>query len=41
MLDIPETLIVLLTAVLLVVGTRHWISTIAPNRSRTNNGKGN
>jgi hypothetical protein len=41
MFDIPEVLIVLLTAVLLVLGTKHWISTIAPNRSRTNSNKGN
>jgi len=39
MLDIPETLIILLSTVLLVLGTRHWISTIALDRSRTD-GKG-
>jgi hypothetical protein len=41
MLDIPEIVIVFLTAVLVVVGTRHWISTIALNRTRANNDKGN
>jgi hypothetical protein len=34
MLDIPEVLIILLAAVLLVLGTRHWISTIALDRNR-------
>jgi hypothetical protein len=37
MFDIPETLIIFLAVVLLVLGTRHWISTIAPDRSRQNN----
>jgi len=41
MLDIPETVIILLTAVLVVLGTRHWISTIALDRSRANNNKAN
>jgi hypothetical protein len=36
MFDIPETLIILLSAVLLVLWTRHWISTIALDKSRTN-----
>jgi len=39
MFDIPETVIILLAVVLAVLGTRHWISTIALDRSRTNNNK--
>jgi len=41
MLDIPETVIVFLTAVLVVLGTRHWISTIALDRTQANNDKVN
>jgi hypothetical protein len=36
MFDMPEMLIIVLSAALLVLGTRHWISTIALNRSHTN-----
>jgi hypothetical protein len=36
MFDVPEILIIVLSAVLLVLWTRHWISTIALDRSRTN-----
>jgi hypothetical protein len=35
MFDVPEILIIGLTTVLLVVLTRHWISTIAPDKSGT------
>jgi hypothetical protein len=41
MLDIPEAVIILLTAVLVVLATRHWISTIALDRTHANNDKGN
>ena len=34
MLDIPEMLIILLTILLVVLWTRHWISTITPDRSQ-------
>ena len=37
MFDIPETLIILLSAVLIVLWTRHWISTIALDKSKTGN----
>jgi hypothetical protein len=37
MLDISATLIVVLSVALVVLWTRHWISTIALDRSRTDN----
>jgi hypothetical protein len=39
MFDIPESLIIILSGVLLVVWTRHWISTIALDRSRNDRQK--
>jgi hypothetical protein len=35
MFDIPETLIIVLSAALVVLATRHWISTISLDKSRT------
>jgi len=41
MFDIPMTLIILLTVALLVLGTKHWLSTNALDRSKSNNTKVN
>jgi hypothetical protein len=40
MFDIPMTLIILLTAALVVLWTRHWLSTHGLDRSKSNNNKG-
>ncbi len=41
MFDVPELLIIFLLAVLVVLGMRHWVSTIALDRTRANSDKGN
>lgn len=40
MFDIPMTMIILLTVALLVLGTKHWLTTNALDRSKSNNNKG-
>ena len=41
MLDIPEAVIILLTALLVVLGIRHWISTITLDRTHASSDKAN
>lgn len=41
LLDIPETLIILLTAMLIVLGTRHWLTVNGVLRSGRNSNKSN
>jgi len=41
MFDLPETLIIVLLIAILVLGTRHWLTTASLDRGERTNNKAN